>query len=141
MKFLGASIEETTMRITSALVFVLCAALAAPAFADSPFVGKWTATATTPGGGVSETVTVVMTADGYAITGKLVVPPPEGTPEGGPGRDIVLDGDRFSYQRKVTVPGGEIVITYTGVVSGDTFTGEAEIAGLGKTAYNGVRIK
>jgi hypothetical protein len=129
------------MRITAALGFVLCAALAGPALADSPFLGKWTATVTTPGGEVSETVTVVKTADGYAITAKLVVPPPEGTPEGGPGIDIVLDGDHFSYKRKVTVPGAEIVITYTGVVAGDKFTGEAELAGLGKVAYNGVRIK
>jgi hypothetical protein len=39
------------------------------------------------------------------------------------------------------MPGGTIVITYTGVVSGDTFAGTAEIGGMGKLAYTGVRVK
>ena len=33
------------------------------------------------------------------------------------------------------------MITYSGVVSGDTFTGEIDLGGLGKVPYNGVRIK
>jgi hypothetical protein len=117
---------------------VLVAALAAPASAQS-LLGKWTATATTPGGGVSETLTVVKTADGYAITAKLVDPGPEGTPEAGPGTDIVLDGDRFSYKRAVITPEGTLEITYTGVVSGDTFTGTVDL-GFAQAPYTGVRI-
>jgi len=72
------------MRITAALGFVLFVALAAPAFGQS-LLGEWTATAVTPGGEVSETLTVVETDDGYAITAKLVGPVAEGTPEAGPG--------------------------------------------------------
>jgi len=124
------------MRITAALGFVLVVAFAAPAFGQS-FVGEWTATAQTPGGAVSETVTVVKTSDGYAITAKPVVPPPSGTPEAGPGTEIVLNGDSFSYKRTV---GGELVITYAGVVSGDTFTGTADLGGFGSVPYTGVRI-
>ena len=123
------------MRITAALAFVLVATFTAPAFAQS-FVGEWTASADTPGGKVSETLNVVMAGDSVTITAKLVGVP-EGTPEGGPATDIVLNGDRFSYKRSV---GGDLVITYTGVVSGDTFTGEAAIAGM-KVPYNGVRTK
>jgi hypothetical protein len=111
----------------------LAATFAAPAFGQS-FVGEWTATATTGGGEIAETITVVKTADGYAITAKLVVP--TGGPEAGPGEEIVLDGDNFSYKRRI----GDLVFIYTGVVSGDTFTGTAEIAGF-KVPYNGVRNK
>ncbi len=125
------------MRITAAFGLVLVVAFAAPAFGQS-FVGEWTATAQAPGGGVSETVTVVKTQDGYAITAKLVVPLP-GMPEAGPGEEIVLSGDTFSYKRKV--PGGDLVVTYTGVVSGDTFTGKAELGTFGSVPYNGVRVR
>ena len=123
------------IRIAAALGFVFVQALAAPAFGQS-FVGEWTATATTAGGDIAETITVVKTDDGYAITAKLVVP--TGAPEAGPGEEIVLDGDNFSYKRKLSFPGGEVVLTYTGVVSGDTFTATAELGGF-KVPYNGVR--
>ena len=127
------------MRITAALAFVLVAAFATPAFAQS-FVGEWTATAKAPTGDASEIVTVVKTKDGYAITAKLVGAP-EGSPEAGPGTDIVLDGDRFSYKRTLSMGGGALVITYTGVVSGDTFTGTVQLGDFGTVPYVGVRNK
>jgi hypothetical protein len=120
-------------------MLVLAAAFAAPAFGQS-FVGEWTATAMTPGGDVSETLTVVKTANGYEIKAKLAVPPPEGTPQAGPGTDIVLNGDKFSYKRTITTPDGSLVITYTGTVSGDTFTGTVTI-GEFTVPYTGVRVK
>jgi hypothetical protein len=127
------------MRITAALAFVLVTAFAAPAFGQS-FVGEWTATAKSPAGEASEIVTVAKTKDGYAITAKLVGAQP-GTPEAGPGADIVIDGDRFSYKRTVTIGNDSLVITYTGVVSGDTFTGMASLGDLGSVPYVGVRNK
>ena len=131
------------MRITAASGFVLLVTLMAPVRAvpaqGQSFLGEWTATASTPGGDVSETVTAVKTDKGYAITVKPVVPPPEGSPEAGPGTDIVLDGDKFSYKRSVTGPGWTIVITYVGVVSGNTFTGTAELGGF-EVPYTGVRV-
>jgi|SRR6185503_12152176 len=126
------------IRIAAAIGLVSLA-LGAPAYGQS-FVGKWTATAVTPGGGVSETVTVMKTADGYAITAKLVEPGPDGIPEAGPGTDIVLEGDKFSYKRTLTTPDGSLVITYSGVVSGDTFTGIVDL-GFARAPYNGVRIR
>lgn len=122
------------MRITAALALVLVATFAAPAFAQS-FVGEWTASADTPGGKVSETLKVVKAGDSVTVTAKAIGVP-EGAPEAGPGTDIVLNGDRFSYKRSI----GDLVITYSGVVSGDTFTGEAAI-GDAKVPYNGVRTK
>jgi hypothetical protein len=126
------------MRIKAASALILAAALAAPAFGQS-FLGEWTATAETGGGSVSETVTVVETDDGYAITAELVGAAP-GTPTAGPGADIVIDGDRFSYTRAVSMgPGSELVISYRGVVSGDAFTGTANMMGT-EIPYNGVRV-
>ena len=121
------------MRITAVLASVLLAGLAAPAFGQS-FVGTWTATADSPAGKVSETITCVKTNDGYTITAKLIGVP-EGTPTAGPGTDIVLNGDSFSYKRSA----GDLVIVYSGVVSGNTFTGTAQI-GEYKVPYNGVRV-
>jgi hypothetical protein len=133
------------MRIIAASGLILVVALAASASAtpapDQPLLGQWTATAHTLGGDVSETLTVVKTDDGYAITAKLVEPLPEGIPEAGPGTEIVLDGDKFSYKRKLTTPDGALVITYTGVVSGDTFTGTVDIGGFAQAPYSGVRIQ
>ena len=127
------------MRNRAAWGLVVVATLvAAPAFGQT-FIGEWTATATTPGGEVSETLSVVKTAGGYAITARLVGVP-EGTPTAGPGKDIVLDGDRFSYKRTIATPDGELVLTYSGVVSGDKFTGKAEVSGF-EVPYNGVRTK
>ena len=128
------------MRIAAALMLILVATFAAPAFGQS-FVGEWMATAVTVGGNVSETLTVVKTADGYTIKAKLVGPVPEGTPEAGPGTDIVLDGDKFSYKRTLNTPDGSLVITYTGAVSGDTFTGTVNLGGFAEASYIGERIK
>jgi hypothetical protein len=59
---------------------------------------------------------------------------PEGTPTAGPGTDIVLNGDSFSYKRSI----GDLVFIYSGVVSGNTFTATAQV-GEFKVPYNGVR--
>ena len=132
------------MRISAASGFVLLLTLGAVAFAapaqQPSFIGEWTATASTPGGDVSETVTAAKTEKGYSITAKPAVPAPEGAPEAGPGTDIVLDGDKFSYKRSINTPDVMIVITYEGTVSGDNFTGTAELGGF-KVPYTGVRIK
>ena len=129
------------MRISSAVLgLALIAGFVSPVFAaDSPFLGKWTATAAALTGNASEIVTVVRTTDGYAITSQLVAPTP-GQPEAGPGKDIVLEGDHFSYKRIVAIGGNDIVITYSGVVSGDMFTGAIELASV-KIPFTGVRIR
>jgi hypothetical protein len=131
------------MRITAtrgAIVVLACVApgVAAEAAAQS-LLGEWTATAETPAGNVSETLTVVKTGEGFAITARLVGVP-DGTPQAGPGEDIVLDGDRFSYTRSIATPEGTLLISYRGVVSGDTFTGTVDLGGLAQAPYTGVRV-
>ena len=125
------------MRNSMALGLVLVVALATPALAQS-LVGQWKATAHSPGGDTSEILSVARTDAGYAINARLVDPAP-GAPEAGPGTDIALNGDNFSYKRKVTTPDGSLTITYSGVVSGDTFTGVADL-GFGQAPYTGARI-
>jgi hypothetical protein len=131
------------MRLIAVSGFVLFSAILAPGLATEAraqsFLGEWTATAETPAGNVSETLTVVKTDRGYAITAKPVGVP-EGTPTAGPGTDIVLNGDHFSYKRSISTGEGTLVITYTGVVSGDTFTGTVDLGGLAQAPYKGVRI-
>ena len=132
------------MKITAVSAFVLLVALLAPiraVLAEGPsFLGEWTATATTPAGDVSETLFVVNTDSGYAITAKPALSAPEGSPEVGSGTDIVLDGDKFSYKRSIITPEGTLVIAYAGVVSGDTFKGSAALGGF-EVPYTGVRVK
>ena len=73
------------MRIMAAAALTLVAALATPALAfGQSFVGEWTATATTPGGDVAETVSVVKTGDGRFIE-------VQGTAEGPPFERSALD--------------------------------------------------
>ena len=127
------------MRIVSVLLFIMVTAFAAPVFGQS-LLGQWTATAVTQFGDVSETLTVVKTADGYEIKAVPVIPAPEGSPQAGPGSDIVIDGNKFSYKRTVNTPEGSLVITYTGTVSGDKFTGTVNIGGFAEAPYNGARI-
>lgn len=128
------------MRIAKALMLVLVSAFAAPAFGQS-LLGQWTATAVTPSGNVSETLTVVKTANGYEIKAEFVGPVAKDTPQAGPGTDIVVDGDKFSYKRTVSTPDYTAVITYTGTVSGDKFTGTVNLGGGLEAPYIGVRIK
>lgn len=130
------------MRFWGRIGIVFLLTLLAPDFAmeaqAQSFLGEWTATAETPGGGVSETITAVKTEKGYAVTAKLIGVP-EDTPMAGPGTDIVLEGDRFSYKRSIPTPDGPVIFTYTGVVSGDRFTGTAGMAGF-EVPYTGIRV-
>lgn len=127
------------MRGLAVLGVSLALASATPALAQS-FVGDWTATAHTPGGDFSETLNVTKTGDGYAVKAKMAQPLPPGTPEAGPGQDVVLSGDDFSYSRTVTTQGATLKVDYAGVVSGDDFTGTVELGGM-QYPYTGVRIK
>lgn len=126
------------MRKIAALGIILAAAFATPACAQS-FIGEWTATAHLDGGmESSETLSVTKTGTGYSVTGKPIDPQP-GAPEAGPGLDVVIEGDKFSYTRALTIGVNEIEINYAGTVSGDTFTGTAELGGM-KIPYTGVRV-
>ncbi|MBO9518703.1 MAG: hypothetical protein J7493_11605 [Porphyrobacter sp.] len=127
------------MRAVALSVLLAASASAAPASAQS-FVGEWRATAKAPDGEISETLTVEKTTDGYSVTAKDVQPPPAEGMSAGPGQEVKLDGDTFSYKRIVNTAQGPLEIVYNGTVTGDTFTGTGEIMGF-SVPYNGVRLK
>jgi hypothetical protein len=131
--------RRSIMQIVAALGLVSAIALAAPAFGQS-FVGEWTATAKMLGGSSSEIIKVERVGNHYAITTKPVGTRPAGAPTASPGTDIVLYGDNFSYKRTLAVTGTVLEFWYTGVVSGDTFSGTAELNGA-RVPYKGVRIR
>jgi hypothetical protein len=125
------------MRNMALLALVIAAGIATPASAQS-FVGTWTATANMGDFKSSETLSVTKTDTGYSITGKAIDAPP-GSPNAGPGTDVVLEGDKFTYNRTLNAGGNGIVLTYTGTISGDSFTGTADVGGT-KIPYTGVRV-
>ena len=129
------------IKVASGIVcfLALVATMVAAPAQEPSFLGDWTATARTPAGEFSETLRAVRSDKGFAITAKRVGASPDG-PEAGPGTDIVLDGDKFSYKRSVTTPDGTLVISYSGIVSGDTFSGTVNLGGLAEAPYTGVRI-
>jgi len=125
------------MRNIGMIALGLAGALGTTANAQS-FVGAWTATSHLDGGvETSEKLKVTRAKDGYSIIGKAIGAPP-GAPEAGPGTDIVIEGDAFSYTRVVKIGNNDIAIVYKGNVSGDRFTGTAELGGS-KVPYTGVR--
>jgi hypothetical protein len=126
------------MRIIALSIPLAAALLTTPASAQS-FLGEWRATAQVPDQPVAETLTVTRTASGYSVTAKDVNPAPPPEMQAGPGVEVVLDGDTFSYKRVIQTPNGALEIVYKGTISGDTFTGTGEVGGY-SIPYNGVRL-
>jgi hypothetical protein len=120
------------------VALVLAGIVAAPASAQS-FVGEWRATAIAGDTAISEALSVKKTPDGYSITATPITELPPGQPNAGPGVEIKLEGDSFSYKRVVSTAQADLEIVYSGVVSGDRFTGKADIGGFA-VPYNGERI-
>lgn len=120
------------LRIT-ALAAVLAASLTSTASAQA-FLGQWTATAKAPGGDTTEVITATKTGDGYAVTGQAPIATISA------GKDVVIDGNNFSFKRALSIQGNSLEIDYKGVVSGDTFTGTASVAGT-DIPYSGVRLQ
>ena len=117
--------------------------IAAPALAaDSPAVGTWNTEAVTDFGTFKATMTIAEADGGYTIDIKDV--PLEGAPPAPPSppgaiTDVVVDGAKFSFKRKLTTPQGELTMTYTGTVDGDKMTAEADIGEFGKIPVTGTR--
>jgi hypothetical protein len=125
-------------------IFAASASLiAAPALAaDSPAIGTWNTEAVTDFGTFKATMTIAEADGGYTIDIKDV--PLEGAPPAPPSppgaiSDVVVDGAKFSFKRKLTTPQGELTMTYTGTVDGDKMTAEADIGEFGKIPVTGTR--
>lgn len=117
--------------------------MAAPALAaDSPVVGTWNTEAVTDFGTFKSTMTVAEANGAYTIDIKDV--PIEGAPPSPPSppgaiTDVVVDGAKFSFKRKLTTPQGEMNFSYTGTVEGDKLTAEVDTGQFGKIPFTGTR--
>ena len=117
--------------------------IAVPALAaDSPVVGTWNTEAVTDFGTFKATMTVAEANGAYTIDIKDV--PLEGAPPAPPSppgavTDVVVDGAKFSFKRKLTTPQGDMTLSYTGAVDGDKMTAEVDTGQFGKIPVTGTR--
>ena len=117
--------------------------MAAPALAaDSPVVGTWNTEAVTDFGTFKATMTVAEANGTYTVDIKDV--PLEGAPPSPPSppgsiTDVVVDGAKLSFKRKLATPQGDMTMTYTATVDGDKLTAEADIGDFGKIPVTGTR--
>ena len=102
--------------------------MAAPALAQSsPVVGTWATAVESDFGKFEATMTVAQAAGGYTVDIKDA--PMPGAPADAPPMpsvisDVVVDGAKFTFKRKLTTPQGEMNLAYTGSVEGDSLNGE-----------------
>jgi hypothetical protein len=99
--------------------------LAVPALAQSsPVVGTWNTEAVTDFGTFKATMTVAEANGAYTV--QMADVAAEGAPPAMPSTisDVVVDGPKFTFKRKLTTPQGEMQLTYTGTVEGNALTAE-----------------
>ena len=104
--------------------------MAAPALAqDSPVLGKWNTAVVTDFGTFNAVMTVGQEGGAYTVAIQDIAPE-GGAGAGGGGAmpstisDVVVDGQKFSFKRKLTTPQGEMNLTYTGTVEGNALTAD-----------------
>ena len=118
--------------------------MATPALAqESPVLGKWSTAVVTDFGTFNAVMTVAHEGDAYTVAIQDIAP--EGGAGGGGGgampsaiSDVVVDGSKFSFKRKLTTPQGEMNLTYTASADGDALTGEIA-SDFGPIALTGTR--
>jgi hypothetical protein len=111
--------------IRFAAVAAAASLLAAPALAQgSPVVGVWNTEAVTDFGTFKAVMTVAEANGAHTIEMQDV--PQEGAPPPSPSTisEVVVDGPRFAFKRKLSSPMGEILLTYSGTVEGNTLTAD-----------------
>ena len=106
-------------------------ALIAPLALAADIAGTWTITFEGAQGTRTNELTVVQTETGYSgsLTGQ------RGTTEL---ESIAVEGADFSFSFTMQAPAGELDITYSGTVSGDTLTGTIA-APMGSVPFTGAR--
>jgi hypothetical protein len=116
--------------------------VAAPALAaDSPVVGTWDTAIDVQGQKMTAEITVAQAGDAYTVA--IKDGPMPGAPADAPAMpstisDVVVDGAKLTFKRKLTTPQGEMNLTYTANASGDALTGEIG-SDFGPIAMTGTR--
>ena len=116
--------------------------MAAPALAaDSPVVGTWATAVDVQGMKIEAELTVAQADAGYTVAikdGPMPGAPADAPPMPSTISDVVVDGAKLTFKRKVTTPQGEMNLTYTANADGDTLTGEIG-SDFGPIAMTGTR--
>ena len=116
--------------------------MAAPALAaDSPVVGTWDTAIDVQGQKMTAELTVAQAGGAYTVT--IKDGPMPGAPADAPAMpstisDIVVDGAKLTFKRKLTTPQGEMNLAYTATANGDALTGEIG-SDFGPIAITGTR--
>lgn len=112
-------------------ILAAAALLLAPAALAAGLVGTWTLTGEGRDGPTTSELTVTEADGGYAgtVTGQ------RGTAEL---QSITVDGDSFSFVITMQTRMGDLDLTYSGTVSGDTLTASIETP-MGSRPVTGVR--
>ena len=116
--------------------------IAAPALAaDSPVVGTWATAVDVQGQKITAELTVAQAGDAYTVS--IKDGPFPGAPADAPAMpsaitDVVVDGAKLTFKRKLTTPQGEMNLSYAINMSGDTLTGEVN-SDFGPIAMTGTR--
>ena len=94
--------------------------------------GTWKVSMQTPLG--ERKMTVILKADGGALTGKVV------GDDGGEAEifDGKLDGDKVTFKTSITKP-MQLMLQVNGLVAGDKISGTVEARGVGSMPFSGTR--
>ena len=116
--------------------------LAVPALAaDSPVLGTWATAVDVQGQKIEAELTVAEAGDAYTVTikdGPFPGAPADAAPMPSAISDVVIDGAKLTFKRKLTTPQGEMNLTYTANANGDALTGEIG-SDFGPIAMTGTR--
>jgi hypothetical protein len=116
--------------------------MAAPALAaDSPVVGTWDTAIDVQGQKITAELTVAQSGDAYTVAikdGPMPGAPADAPPMPSTISDVVVDGAKLTFKRKLTTPQGEMNLTYTASAEGDALTGEIG-SDFGPIAMTGTR--
>ena len=116
--------------------------MAVPAVAaDSPVLGTWDTAIDVQGQKMTAEITVAQAGDGYTVAikdGPMPGAPADAPPMPSAISDVVVDGAKLTFKRKLTTPQGEMNLTYTANADGDALTGEIG-SDFGPIAMTGTR--
>jgi len=118
---------------TAGIALLALAVHAAPAMAQANVAGTWTLTLEGPEGAVD--ATVVLTQDGTAVTGTIVMDQVDAAELS----DGVIEGNTLKFVMFISVQGMDIELEATGEVAGDEIDGELYVPDFGGFPFSAVR--
>ena len=109
----------------------ICLCMLAGLAVAGPIDGKWVAERKLERDGQSFTITQIfdLKAEGSNLTGKVAMKFGDNEPPAVDVKDGKIDGSKFSFTTVMPTPNGDMKMSYSGTVEGDTLKGTAEREG------------